>query len=144
MISERDRCVAGLKRRRRLDPESRRRLHRPDEEPSDQIVGEGTVAVESTADRFRDAFVEAGRYRRAVTLRWSMHSATDHDAGRRAPGELFLGERRDERIGFGGQAFELLPVLVDLGRQRKMTGASHDSIVTAGGAYNPRAVHRTA
>ena len=58
--------------------------------------------------------------------------------GRRPPRELFLGERRDERVGLCGQALELLPELVDLGRQRKMTGGSHDIIVAAGPAYNPR------
>ena len=61
----------------------------------------------------------------------------------RPPRELLLGERRDQRIGLCGQALELLPILVNLGRQRKMTGGSHDSIVIAGDAYNPFAFLRT-
>jgi hypothetical protein len=44
---------------------------------------------------------------------------------------LFFGQRRHERVGFGGKAFELLPVVVDFRRQRGMTVASHGIIVAA-------------
>ena len=54
-----------------------------------------------------------------------MHSATDHEPGVGRHDELFFGKRRDERVGFGGEAFELLPVVVDFRRQRGMTVASH-------------------
>ena len=74
----------------------------------------------------------SGRYTRAVDVEMVDALSDRPRLGRGLPRELLVGERRDERVGVGGQPLELLPEVVDLGRQRKMTRGSHDSIVAAG------------